>query len=82
MLGIQPNDIMTNTNSYYSSIYESDARYRDKQNLTDPKDAAKAIADIILKRRLNPRYKVAVPFIYKMATHFPDSLREYIMKKR
>ena len=76
------NDIITNPNSYYSSFYESDARYRDKQNLTDPKEAAKAIADIILRRRLNSRYKVAVPFSYNMAAHFPDFLREYIMKKR
>lgn len=76
------NDIITNPNSYYSSFYESDARYRDKQNLTDPKEAAKAIVDIILRRRLNSRYKVAVPFSYNMAAHFPDFLREYIMKKR
>ena len=75
-------DLMTNSNSYYSRFYESDAKYREKQILTDPKEAAKAIADIILKRRLKSRYKVAVPFIYNMATHFPDSLREYIMKKR
>jgi NADP-dependent 3-hydroxy acid dehydrogenase YdfG len=75
------NDLMTNSNSYYSAFYESDARYRERQNLTDPKEAAKAIAYIILKRRLNPRYKVAVPLIYNMVTHFPDLLREYLMKK-
>ena len=75
------NDLMTNPNSYYSSFYESDAGYRDKQNLTDSKEAAKAITDIILKRRLNSRYKVAVPCTYKMVTHLPNSLREYIMKK-
>lgn len=76
------NDLMTNPNSYYSTFYESDARYRDKQNPTDAKEAAKAIVDIILKRRLNSRYKVAVPLSYNMVTHFPDSLREYFMKKR
>lgn len=36
----------------------------------------------LMKRRLNSRYKVAVPFAYSMATHFPDFLREYIMIKR
>lgn len=76
------NDLMANSNSYYSSFYESDARYRDKQKLTDPKEAAKAIVDIILKKRIKSRYKIAVPFAYNMATHFPDFLREYVMKKR
>lgn len=76
------NDLMLNPNSYYSSFYESDTKYRDKQNLTDSKEAAKVIADIILKKRLKSRYKVAVPFAYNMATHFPDFLREYLMKKR
>lgn len=76
------NDIITNKNSNYSSFYEADARYRDKQSITDSKDAAKVIADIILIKRLKVRYKVAVPFAYSMATHFSDSLREYIMRKR
>lgn len=75
-------DILTNQNSHYSRFYESDAKYRDKQNLTDPKVAAKAIADIILRKRLNSRYKVAVPFLHSMVIHFPDFLREYIMRKR
>ncbi|WP_241428121.1 hypothetical protein [Clostridium sp. DJ247] len=66
----------------YFSFYESDARYRNKQNLADSKEVAKAISDIILKRRLNSRYKVAVPFTYSMITHFPDSLKEYFLKKR
>ncbi|WP_459476890.1 SDR family oxidoreductase [Clostridium saccharoperbutylacetonicum] len=75
-------DVLTNQKSYYSRFYESDSKYRDKQKLTDPKVAAKAISDIILKKRLNSRYKVAVPFLYSMITHFPDSLKEYIMRKR
>lgn len=75
-------DLMANSNSYYSSFYESDARYRDKQKLTDPKEAAKAIAEIILKKRIKSRYKIAVPFTYKMVANFPDFLREYLMKKR
>ena len=75
-------DLMSNPNSCYSRFYESDARSRNKQNPTDPKEAAKAISDIILKRRINSRYKVAVPFTYSMITRFPDSLKEYLMKKR
>lgn len=76
------NDIMANPNSNYSSFYESDSKYRDNQKLTNSKEVAKAIADIVLKKRLNPRYKVAVPITYNLATHLPDSLREFIMKKR
>lgn len=75
-------DLMSNPNSCYSSFYESDAKYRTKQRQTDPKEAAKIISDIISKKRLSSRYKVAVPFTYSMITHFPDSLREYLMKKR
>lgn len=75
-------ELMSNTNSFYSNFYESDERYRDRQKLTSSKQAAEAIADIILKKKIKSRYKVAVPFSYNMATYYPDSLREYIMKKR
>ena len=75
-------ELMSNTNSFYSNFYESDERYRDRQNLTSSKEVAKAIADIILKKRIKSRYKVAVPFSYNMAAHLPDFLREYIMNKR
>jgi NADP-dependent 3-hydroxy acid dehydrogenase YdfG len=74
-------DLMSKSSSCYSHFYESDARNRKNQNLADPKEAAKAISDIILKRRLNSRYKVAVPFTYSMITYFPDSLKEYFLKK-
>lgn len=75
-------DLMSNPDSCYSRFYESDDRYRNKQNPTDSKEASKAISDIIMKRRLNSRYKVAVPFSYNVITYLPDSLKEYIMKKR
>lgn len=74
--------LMDNPNSYYSSFYESDIKYRKKQKRTDCKKTAKIIGDIILKKRLNSRYKVSVPFLFKMVVCFPDWLREYIMKKR
>lgn len=74
--------LMSNPDSCYSNFYESDAKYRNKQKLTDPKEAAKTIMGIIMKRRLNSRYKVAVPFAYSMITHFPDFLKEYFMKRR
>lgn len=75
-------NLMSNTNSCYSHFYESDTSYRKKQNLTDSRDAAKIISNIILKKQLKPRYKVAVPFAYSMVTCLPDSLKEYFMKKR
>ncbi|MBC3887518.1 SDR family NAD(P)-dependent oxidoreductase [Acetobacterium paludosum] len=76
------NDLTLNPNSYYSHFYESDAQNRKKQNLTESKEAAEIINDIIVKSKLNARYKVAVPFSYNMITHFPDFLKEYIIKKR
>ncbi|NMM63939.1 SDR family oxidoreductase [Clostridium sp. P21] len=75
-------DLMENEKSCYSHFYKSDAQYRNKQKRTDSKAAAQAISDIILKKRLNARYKVAVPFTYGMVTYFPDFIREYLMKKR
>lgn len=76
------NNLMTNQDSYYSTFYEADAKYRNNQNLTDPKEAAKVIANIISKSRIKPRYKVAVPMSYNIAIHFPDFVREYFMKRR
>jgi NADP-dependent 3-hydroxy acid dehydrogenase YdfG len=75
-------ELMSNANSFYLRFYESDERYRHGQKLTSPKESAEAIAEIILKKRIKSRYKVAVPFSYNMAAHFPDFIREYIMKKR
>lgn len=76
------NNLMTSQDSYYSTFYEADAKYRNNQNLTDPKEAAKVIANIISKSRIKPRYKVAVPMSYNIAIHFPDFVREYFMKRR
>lgn len=76
------NNLMSNPSSCYSRFYKSDAKYRSKQKQADPKEAAKAITDIILKRRLNSRYKVAVPFTYSIVTYLPDCIKEYLMKKR
>ncbi|WP_160687638.1 SDR family oxidoreductase [Clostridium sp. C2-6-12] len=75
-------ELMSNANSFYSNFYESDEKYRHRQKLTSSKGAAEAITEILLKKRLKSRYKVAVPFSYNMAAHLPDFLREYIMKKR
>jgi len=74
--------LMVNPNSHYSSFYESDIKYRKKQKQADPKKTAKIISHIILKKRLDSRYKVSVPILYRMVACFPDLLREYLMKKR
>lgn len=76
------NNLMTNQDSYYSTFYEADAKYRNDQNLTNPKEVVKTIVNIISKRMLKPRYKVAVPLAYNIAIHFPDFVREYFMKNR
>ncbi|MBC3796030.1 SDR family NAD(P)-dependent oxidoreductase [Acetobacterium tundrae] len=76
------NALSSDTNSCYARFYESDASNRKKQKFAESKKAAKTISDIIMKSRLNARYQVAVPFSYNMITHFPDSLKEYILKNR
>lgn len=75
------NDLMLGSNSCYSKFYESDVRYRSKQKLTPSKTAAQEIANIIMKKRLKARYKVAVPLASRMVAHLPDALKEYSLKK-
>lgn len=76
------NALSSDPNSFYARFYESDARNRKKQKLTESKHAAITISDIMMKSRLKARYQVAVPFSYNMITYFPDSLKEYILKNR
>lgn len=74
--------LMSNEKSFYSRFYKSDVKYRKNQKQASSKETAKVISNIVLKRKLNLRYKVSVPFLYKLITHFPDWLREYLMKRR
>lgn len=75
------NDIISNPNSYYSNFYKHDIQYRGKQISADPKKAAEDIAHIISKKHLRSRYKIVVPFMYSMLTHFPDSIKKYFFKR-
>ncbi|KHD36755.1 short-chain dehydrogenase [Clostridium acetobutylicum] len=74
------NSVISNLNSCYSYFYKRDSKYRKNQKQADPKETARTISNIILKKQLSSRYKVAVPFTYSMITHFPDFLKEFFMK--
>lgn len=75
------NDVISNPNSYYSNFYKHDIQCRGKQNSADPKKAAEDIVRIISKEHLRSRYNIVVPFMHSMLTHFPDSLKEYLLRK-
>lgn len=81
-LANQSDQLLSNTNSCYTGFYKSDMSFRSRQKRTGVKEAAEIIVDIILKKRLKARYKVAVPFIFRMIVRFPDAFKEYLMKKR
>lgn len=74
------NYLMSNPASCYKSLYNSDARRKERQTYAQPQKAAETICEIIEKKRLKPRYEVAVPYAFSMMARFPDSLREYLMK--
>jgi NAD(P)-dependent dehydrogenase (short-subunit alcohol dehydrogenase family) len=74
-------ELLSNPDSCYSHFYEADVNYRKIQKRTPVNEAAAVIAKIIAKRKLKPRYKVAVPFLFRLMIHLPDSLKERIMRK-
>lgn len=76
------NEVMSNTKSQYFRFYNSDSQKRGKIKLTDVDTAAEIIAHIISKNKIKARYKVAVPFGFKVLSHLPDSIREYALRKR
>lgn len=74
--------LMSNPNSNYLRFYQSEAKMRDRQKQADPREVAKAISNVILKRRLRNRYQIAVPLAYSIITYLPDWLKEYILKSK
>lgn len=74
--------LMANSNSNYFRLYQAEAKMRDGQKQADPREVAKAIMNIVLKRSLRNRYKVAVPIAYSIMTHLPDCLKESILKSK
>ena len=73
------NNIMENSNSPYYDLYKNDMEYRKIQKRTDSKKAAQQICEIIMKDKLKARYKVAVPFAFKVLLKLPDSVKEFIL---
>ncbi len=74
-------ELLASPDSCYSHFYEADVNYRKIQKRTPVSEAASTIAKIIAKKKLKPRYKVAVPFMFRLIIHLPDSLKERIMRK-
>jgi short-subunit dehydrogenase len=73
-------NLLTNPTSSYTSLYNWNKNFTNKQSLTPPQKAVVAICKIIGKKRLNSRYEVAVPYSYRMIARFPDALREYLLR--
>ncbi|KAF5065407.1 short chain dehydrogenase [anaerobic digester metagenome] len=82
VLAQNSDDLMSNPDSAYVSFYKSDGIQRSSQKKTDVEDAARDIAYIIEKSRLNARYKVAVPLKLRLAAMLPDSIREKMLRSR
>lgn len=72
--------LMADPTSCYKDLYDADTRRKEIQPYASPQKVAETICEIIGERRLKPRYEVAVPYVFSMIAHFPDSLREYLMK--
>lgn len=67
---------MKNNKSPYSNLYQNDLNYRNKQKRADAVKAAEDICRIIEKKKLKPRYKVALPTIFSLLIMLPDGIRE------
>lgn len=75
-------ELLSNPNSCYYRFYKSDIDYRKIQKKTSVNKAATEIEKIIAKKKLRPRYKIAVPFLFRVVIHLPDNLKESIMRNR
>lgn len=74
-------DLMENKDSAYADFYEADRRQRSAQKKTESRQAAQNIADIIAKKRLKARYKVALPLLFRLAVLLPNSVREKLLRR-
>lgn len=72
--------LMSNADSPYTSFYKSDGGQRSSQKKTEVEAAVREIANIIEKRRLNARYKVAVPMKLRLVVMLPHTIRERILR--
>lgn len=81
-LGRTSGELLSNPNSCYTHLYQEDISFREIQKRTSVDKAATEIVKICFQKKLQPRYKVAVPFMFRLITHLPDQLKELIMKRR
>ena len=72
-------DLMINSSSPYSKMYKNDINNRKIQKRMDTSLVADKIVKIISKKKLKPRYKVAVECKIKFLLHMPDSLKDFLL---
>jgi len=72
-------ELMENSASPYRKFYLNDKSFREKQKLMDSIKAANRICEIIKKKKIKPRYKVAVPLMLKILMLLPNKLKEFIL---
>ncbi len=73
--------LMQNQNSPYSDLYQADLNYRNTQKHAKSRDAAAQICKVIMSNKLKPRYKIFVPFLFKILLKLPDSMKEFMLLK-
>lgn len=70
---------MKNNNSPYSSLYQRDINFREKQKRTNVEKSAEDIYNILKKKKLKARYRVAVPIIFSVLITLPDGIRDKLL---
>lgn len=79
-LAITSNDLLSRPESCYKPFYQADLAHRKLQKRTPVNKAAQAIVKILGKRKLKPRYTVAVPKTLQLFIHLPDCVKEYLLR--
>lgn len=75
-------NLLARPDSCYAHFYQADLAHRKQQKRAPADEAAQAIVKIIGKRKLKPRYTVAVPKTLKLFIHLPNCLKEYLLRRQ
>jgi len=75
-------DLMANAESPYRKFYLKDINYRQKQQRMDSLEAAQKMCRILMRDKLKPRYKIAVPLKFRALLMLPDGVSEYFLLRR
>lgn len=71
--------LLEKRDSAYINLHQADLEYRKKQKRSDSNASASQMCKIMMNKKLKPRYKVAVPFAFRILLKFPDSVKEFLL---